>query len=130
MTKTTAIYWNTLSGGADVGWTAVPGMAGIAEERLLSIDPETGEYTKLTRFLPGCDTTTLGAKIHPYPEEIFVVSGRIYDATFDRWLEPGDYISRGPFEIHGPFKTDEGAVVLELSFPQRVDAAGQDRSDV
>jgi hypothetical protein len=121
MTKTTATYWNTLSSEAKARWLAVPGMEGMAEELLLSIDPATEEYTKLTRFLPGCDTTSLGPKIHPYPEEIFVVSGRIYDATFDRWLEPGDYISRRPFEVHGPFRTDEGAVVLEVSFPQRTE---------
>lgn len=126
MTKTTAIHWNTLSAESDAGWTTVPGMEGIAEERILSLDPETEEYTKLTRFLPGCDSTALGPKIHPYPEEIFVVSGRIYDATFDRWLEPGDYISRGPFEVHGPFRTETGAVVLEVSFPQRVDEVSPD----
>ena len=123
MTKTTAIYWNTLSAESDATWTAVPGMAGMAEELVLSVDPETEEYTKLTRCLPGCDTAALGPKRHPYPEEIFVVSGRIHDATFDRWLVPGDYISRGPFEVHGPFRTEEGAIVLEVSFPQRVGAA-------
>ena len=123
MTKTTAVYWNTLSANADAGWVAAPGMEGIAEELLLSVDPATEEYTKLTRFLPGCDTTALGPKIHAYPEEIFVVSGRLHDATFERWLEPGDYISRGPFEVHGPFRTDEGAVVLEMSFPQRIGAS-------
>lgn len=122
MMKTTTAYWNTLSADADIRWAAVPGMEGIAEELLLSVDPETEEYTKLTRFLPGCDTTAQGPKIHPYPEEIFVVSGRLHDATLDRWLEPGGYISRGPFEVHGPFKTDEGAVVLEVSFPRRTDA--------
>jgi hypothetical protein len=125
MAKTTAICWNTLSARADARWAVAPGMEGMAEELLLSIDPATEEYTKLTRFLPGCNTTALGPKIHPYPEEIYVVSGRIYDATFDRWLETGDYISRGPFELHGPFKADEGAVVLEVSFPQRTRHAGR-----
>src|SRR5579862_574422 len=124
MTKSTAIHWNMLSAKSDAGWTAVPGMEGLAEEVVLSLDPTTEEYTKLTRFLAGCDTSVLGPKIHPYPEEIFIVSGRIYDATFARWLEAGDYISRGPFQAHGPFTTDEGAVVLEVSFPQRVGDAG------
>jgi hypothetical protein len=119
MTKTTATHWNTLSANTDARWTAVPGMEGIAEELLLSGDPATEEYTKLTRFLPGCDTAALGPKIHAYPEEIFVVTGRLYDAALDRRLEPGDYFSRGPCEVHGPFRTDEGAVVLEVPFPQR-----------
>jgi hypothetical protein len=117
--KTTATYWNTLAVGADSQWSAVPGMEGIAEELLLSIDPESAEYTKLTRFLPGADTSPFGAKSHAYPEEIFIVSGRLYDAAFDLWLEPGCYASRRAFEVHGPFRTDEGAVVLEVSFPNR-----------
>lgn len=120
MTKTTATYWNTLAGEAAGRWSAVPGMEDIAEELLLSVDQETEEYTKLTRFLPGADTSPFGTKSHPYPEEIFIVSGRLYDAAFDAWLEQGHYASRRAFEVHGPFKTDEGAVVLEVSFPNRI----------
>ncbi len=84
------------------------------------MDNETGEYTRLTRFLPGADTSELGGKSHEYPEEIFVVSGRLYDAAFDIWLEAGHYTSRPPGEVHGPFRTDEGCLVLEVSFPNRV----------
>ena len=80
-----------------------------------------GEYTRLTRFKPGADTASFGAKSHAYPEEIFVVSGRLYDEAFDMWLEMGHYASRPPGEKHGPFKTEEGCVVLEVSFPNRVD---------
>lgn len=50
------------------------------------------------------------------------MSGRLYDQAFDRWLEAGCYASRPPGELHGPFQTDEGCVVLEMSFPQRVAA--------
>lgn len=124
MTKTTATYWNPLAAEAGHRWSAVPGMEGIAEELLLSADPETREYTKLTRFLPGADTTAIGAKSHAYPEEIFVVSGRLYDAAFDLWLEPGHYASRRAFEAHGPFRTETGAVVLEVSFPNRSGEGG------
>jgi hypothetical protein len=91
----------------------------MAEELTLSIDPSTGEYTRLTRFHPGADTTAFGGKSHLYPEEVFIVSGRLYDQAFDKWLEPGDYASRPPHERHGPFKTDVGCVVLEVSFPNR-----------
>jgi hypothetical protein len=91
----------------------------MAEELTLSIDPVTGEYTRLTRFHPGADTTRFGGKCHTYPEEVFIVSGRLYDQAFDLWLEPGHYTSRPPGEVHGPFRTDVGCVVLELSFPNR-----------
>jgi hypothetical protein len=54
-----------------------------------------------------------------YPEEIFVVEGRLYDAAFDRWFEAGGYVSRPSGEVHGPFKTDIGCVVLEMSYPSQ-----------
>jgi hypothetical protein len=80
----------------------------MAEELTLSMDSLTGEYTRLTRFLPGADTAPFGGKMHPYPEEVFIVSGRLYDQAFDLWLEAGHYASRPPGERHGPFKTDRG----------------------
>lgn len=95
------------------------GLETIAEELTLSVDAETGEYTRLTRFVPGADTSAFGAKTHTYPEEVFIVSGRLYDESFGRWLTAGDYASRPPGERHGPFRTDTGCIVLELSFPNR-----------
>jgi hypothetical protein len=119
MAKSTMRYWNPLSPAQHDQWQPIAGLAGIAEELTLSIDPDTGEYTRLTRFLPGADTTPFGSKSHPYPEEIFIVSGRLYDQAFDLWLDAGHYASRPPGEVHGPFKTDVGCVVLEVSFPNR-----------
>lgn len=119
MPKSTTTYWNTLSPGSQDRWIPIKGLEGMAEETTLSIDTQTGEYTRLTRFLPGADTTAFGGKTHPYPEEIFIVSGRLHDAAFDLWLEAGHYASRPPGEWHGPFKTDVGCLVLEVSFPNR-----------
>ena len=121
MGKSTHSYWNPLSADNQGEWTAVEGMEEFAEELTLSVDEATGEYTRLTRFLPGADTEAFGAKSHVYPEEIFVLTGRLYDAAFQQWLEPGHYASRPPGEVHGPFKTDEGCVVLEVSFPNKLD---------
>ena len=119
MTKSTISYWNPLSSANQAQWQPIEGLEEMAEELTLSIDDETGEYTRLTRFHPGADTSAFGAKSHAYPEEIFVVSGRLYDKAFDMWLEKGHYASRPPGEVHGPFKTEEGCVVLEISFPNR-----------
>ena len=63
-----------------------------------------------------------GEKSHEYPEEVSIVSGRLYDQVFDMWLETGHYASRPPSEKHDPFKTEEGCVVLEISFPNKVNA--------
>ncbi len=117
--KSITTYWNPLAPENRSHWSAIQGLEGAAEELTLSIDSITGEYTRLTRFLPGADTSEFGGKTHTYPEEVFIVSGRLYDAAFGRWLETGDYASRPPGERHGPFKTDIGCVVLELSFPNR-----------
>lgn len=120
MWKSTTTYWNPLSAANRDLWTPIAGLEGMADELTLSIDESTGEYTRLTRFHPGADTAAFGGKRHPYPEEVFVVSGRLYDAAFDLWLEQGHYASRPAGELHGPFRTDTGCVVLEISFPNRV----------
>lgn len=120
MSKTTITYWNPLSATNNGQWQPIKGLENMAEELTLSQDEATGEYTRLTRFHPGADTTPYGSKSHSYPEEIFVVSGRLYDQSFDLWLESGHYASRPPGELHGPFKTDIGCVVLEVSFPNRM----------
>ena len=118
--KTTVNYWNPLLPENRGSWRPIDGLEGVAEELTLSIDQDTGEYTRLTRFHPGANTAEFGAKSHPYPEEIFVVSGRLYDEAFDVWLGAGHYASRPTGEVHGPFRTDEGCVVLEVSFPNRI----------
>jgi len=119
MAKSTTRYWNPLTVENQGRWAPIKGLEGVAEELTLSIDPATGEYTRLTRFLPGADTTSMGGKSHNYPEEVFIVSGRLHDHAFDLWLEAGHYASRPAGEVHGPFTTDVGCVVLELSFPMR-----------
>lgn len=119
MTKSTSVYWNPLLAENDQRWEPVPGLEDMAQQLTLSTDETSGEYTRLTRFMPGADTASFGGKSHDYPEEIFIVSGRIFDEAFDLWLEQGHYASRPPGEVHGPFKTDTGCVVLEISFPDR-----------
>lgn len=119
MAKSTTQYWNPLGPGGEHRWKSIQGLEDSAEELTLSIDEDTGEYTRLTRFNPGADTSAFGSKSHDYPEEVFIVSGRLYDHAFNKWLDTGHYASRPPGEIHGPFKTDIGCVVLEVSFPNR-----------
>ena len=119
MAKSCVTYWNPLEPDNHSKWQPISGMENMAEELTLAMDESTGDYTRLTRFKPGADTTAFGAKSHTYPEEIMVLQGRLYDAAFDRWLEAGDYASRPPGELHGPFRTETGCVVLEVSFPSQ-----------
>lgn len=120
MSKSTITYWNPLNSDMDVEWNPIEGMEAYAEELTLAIDKQTGDYTRLTRFKPGADTSSFGAKSHNYPEEIMIIEGRLFDEAFDKWLKTGDYTSRPPGEVHGPFKTDIGCIVLEISYPSQL----------
>ncbi len=119
MAKTTISYWNPLTPAHQGCWQPVDNTNGLVEQLTLAIDADNGDYTRLTRFRPDADTSALGGKCHDYPEEIFIVSGRLFDAASQQWLETGHYASRPPGEWHGPFKTDVGCVVLEMSCPNQ-----------
>ncbi|AFY36734.1 hypothetical protein Lepto7376_0292 [[Leptolyngbya] sp. PCC 7376] len=119
MAKTTKTYWNPLHPKNAEQWEVIEGTNGLIEQLFLAIDEETGDYTRLTRFKAGADTTDFGAQIHDYPEEIFIVSGQIYDKAFDRCLEAGDYASRPPGEVHGPFVAETDCLVLDCSYPSQ-----------
>jgi hypothetical protein len=117
MAKSTVTYWNALDKSNDDKWEVIEGTGGQLEQLTLAIDDANGDYTRFTRFKAGADTKAFGAKSHEYPEEIIIIKGRLYDEAFDKWLEVGDYASRPPGEIHGPFMAEEECVVLEISYP-------------
>jgi hypothetical protein len=117
--KTTATYSNVFSADQADQWEVLPETEGLMEQLTLAINPKTGDYTRLTRFKAGANTTAAGPKVHDYPEEVFVISGRLYDAAFDLWLEAGHYASRPPGEVHGPFIAETDCVVLECSYPSQ-----------
>lgn len=117
--KSTHTYWNTLAEAARDTWEEIPGSDGNLHQLTIAEDPETGDYTRLTRFADGYSSEAFGVKSHTYPEEIFVLSGKLYDAAFDLWLEPGHYASRPPGELHGPFTAEGEVIILEVSFPSQ-----------
>ncbi len=117
--KSTRTYWNPLSSNNAGEWESIDGSDENLSQLTIAIDHETGDYTRLTRFKSGYSTKPFGPKSHDYPEEIFVLSGRLYDEAFGIWLEPGYYASRPPGEVHGPFTAEGEVVVLEVSFPSQ-----------
>lgn len=124
--KSTRTYWNPLSEINLKDWEIIEGSDGNLSQLTLAEDPESGDYTRLTKFRSGYSTEAFGPKSHSYPEEIFVVSGRLYDKAFDLWLEPGFYASRPPGEVHGPFVADGDVVILEMSYPSQSVAPGKE----
>ncbi len=119
MAKTTTPYWNPLDSQNADRWTTIEGTQGLIEQILLALDEATGDFTRLTRFKAGADTSDFGPQIHDFPEEIFIVSGQLYDKTADRYLDAGDYASRPPGDVHGPFLAKTDCVVLDCSFPSQ-----------
>ena len=119
MSKSTVAYWNVLASENMNNWEAIDGADRMLEQLTLAIDEETGDYTRLTRFKKGANTEKFGGKSHDYPEEIYIISGRLYDAAFDMWLEAGHFASRPPGEVHGPFICEEECLVLEVSYPSQ-----------
>ncbi|WP_045860804.1 cupin domain-containing protein [Teredinibacter purpureus] len=117
--KSTQTYWNPLDTSHSGQWKAVDGSNGNILELTIAEDPITGDYTRLTQFKNGYSTECFGAKSHDYPEEIFIVSGRVYDQAFEQWLETGTYASRPPGEVHGPFIADGDVLIMEMSFPSQ-----------
>jgi len=117
--KSISTYWNTLAKEHADKWETIEGSDGNLLQLTLSEDAESGDYTRLTKFRDGYSTKAFGAKSHRYPEEIFIVSGRLYDVAFDLWLEPGSYASRPPGEVHGPFLAEGDVLVIEMSYPSQ-----------
>ena len=117
--KSTKTYWNPLAPENDSRWENIEGSQGNLCQLTIAEDSVSGDYTRLTKFKHGYSTKAFGAKSHDYPEEIFVVSGRLYDRAFDLWLEPGYYASRPPGEVHGPFVAEGDVIILEMSYPSQ-----------
>ncbi|UTV30136.1 cupin domain-containing protein [Photobacterium atrarenae] len=122
MSKGSVKYWNAFAEQSRNRWKSLAGTDGMIEQITLGRDPDCGDLTRLTRFKAGADTTPFGSSCHQYPEEVFVVSGRLYDQACERWLEQGDYACRQPGEIHGPFLCEQECIVLEISSPGRIKA--------
>ena len=123
MSKSTTTYWNVLQAENFSKWEPIEGSEGMLTQLTLAMDAVTGDYTRLTRFKAGADTKKFDAKSHDYPEEIYIISGRLYDEAFDMWLEAGHYASRPPGEVHGPFICEEECLVMEVLYPSQAGKA-------
>ena len=115
-------YWNPLGPKEAKSWTTLDELGGKVRQITLSIDSETGHYTRLMECSAGVDTTELGPQVHDYQEEIFIVEGELYDVAQDKHLSKGDYACRPPGEAHGPFQNETGCLVLEVSYPNAREA--------
>ena len=107
----------------DAGWETPAGYPdGIAQKILageLDEAAQSGNRTRLLRFGPGVFTTV--PFCHDYWEEVYLVSGDLYvgsneDGNGGERFEPNTYACRPPGVDHGPFRSDEGCLLLEVHY--------------
>jgi hypothetical protein len=105
------------------GWEVPPGYPQGIEQKILSgvLDEETkqGFRTRLLRFKPGIYTTA--PFMHDYWEEVYLVEGDLVVGNDAQGkggtaFAPHTYACRPPGTPHGPFKSDNGCVLLELHY--------------
>lgn len=105
---------------SEENWQELDGSNNLIEQLTLGIDESTGNHTCLTRFKPGADTSQLSTDLDTLPDEIFIISGKLYDIAAHQWLLPGDYISRSADKKLGPFKTDSECTTLVVTYPKQI----------
>jgi hypothetical protein len=108
-----------------VSWSPVAGQPGVSE-RVLANDPSSGILTRMVRWAPGVDTSSAGAVVHDYFEEVLLLSGSIHDLTLGRTFAAGCYACRPPGMVHGPWQTADGCVMFEARYPADRRIAGHD----
>jgi hypothetical protein len=87
------------------------------EEKVLSRDEDDPDVlTRLARWAPGLDTSADGVIRHAWAEEVLIVEGSLRDLTLGRTFGGGHFACRPPGMAHGPYRTDEGCVMLEIRY--------------
>ncbi|MDC1134228.1 DUF4437 domain-containing protein [Alphaproteobacteria bacterium] len=105
------------------GWELAPGAGPGIEMKMLSgyldEDKKFGVRTRLIRFLPGSFNTEVF--VHDYWEEVYMIKGSITlgndeGENFKITTQSPAYACRPPGTNHGPFRSDEGCLFLEIQY--------------
>jgi len=107
------------------GWETPPGYppgARVQQKILagfLDVENKRGSQTRLLRFEGGVFTTK--PFVHDYWEEVFLVSGDLTVGNDEKGeggtnYKPFTYACRPPGAYHGPFKSENGCVLLEIHY--------------
>lgn len=110
------------------GWEVPTGYPAGIEQKILSGElDETrkeGFRTRLLRFKPGVFTTS--PFVHDYWEEVYLMQGDLTvgndaEGKGGKSFPPHTYACRPPGAYHGPFKSENGCVLLELHYYDDMD---------
>lgn len=85
-------------------------------EQILSEDPGSKSYTRLLRFDPGVSSEANGTLTHDFWEEVFIVRGDLTDLRLGERFTAGMYACRPPGMPHGPWRSDEGVLMVEFRY--------------
>lgn len=105
------------------GWETPPGYPNGISQKIISgaLDEENkrGTRTRLLKFEPGVYTTE--PFVHDYWEEVFQLEGDMIvgndkDGNGGKSFPPKTYACRPPGAVHGPFKSENGCVLLEIHY--------------
>jgi hypothetical protein len=105
------------------GWQTPPGYPSGIEQKVLAgtLDEanKAGSRTRLLRFQPGVYTTE--PFVHDYWEEVFLVEGDLTVGNDAQGhggenFSAGTYACRPPGAAHGPFKSNDGCLLLESHY--------------
>lgn len=98
-------------------WSAVPSGKGLFS-KLLSGDFDEaatkGFRTRLVRFDPGGET--FAPFVHPYWEEVYLLSGTLSSKERGVTVSAPGYIIRPPGTPHGPMLSSGGCLLLEFQY--------------
>jgi hypothetical protein len=105
------------------GWEVPPGYPDGIEQKILSgaldEDNRHGSRTRLLRFHAGVFTTE--PFVHTYWEEVYLLSGDLTVGNDTQGkggeaFEPNTYACRPPGAHHGPFRSENGCMLLEIHY--------------
>ncbi|MCP4493653.1 MAG: cupin [Gammaproteobacteria bacterium] len=112
-----------LSLDLEQGWHVPDGYPPGIKQKVLSgsLDEEAkkGSRTRLLKFDPG--EYTKKPFVHEYWEEVYLVSGTLIvgndnNGNGGKTFPPNTYACRPPGAYHGPFKSVEGCLLLEIHY--------------
>lgn len=107
----------------DGGWEVPAGYPAGIQQKIISgaLDEENGRgtRTRLLRFAPGVYTTAPFS--HEYWEEVYLISGDLIVGNDEKGeggtsYPPNTYACRPPHAKHGPFKSINGCMLLEMHY--------------
>ncbi|HET6868111.1 MAG TPA: cupin domain-containing protein [Solirubrobacteraceae bacterium] len=123
MGKTELEFFDTES----ISWSPVTSRPGVSE-RILARDPNRGLLTRMVRWEPGLDTSSIGPVAHDYYEEVLILSGSMRDVGLQQTFSAGFYACRPPGMVHGPWITRDGCVMLEIQYADSIRGADGQQS--